>query len=148
MGLQLLHLIAHQGDQRRDDDGEPFAHDRGQLIAKRFARSCRHDRENIFPREHGFENFLLAWPKAGKAENAFQRLSRLVHLRVHDVTDSKVLAIMSYPIAAELSSKHCGAARGLAVRAAHEEAFAISDRISSFISIARASVSASRGASM
>src|ERR1700720_4052970 len=108
MGLQLLHLIAHQGDQRRDDDGEPFAHDRGQLIAKRFARSRRHHRENVFPREHGFENFLLAWPEAGKAENAFQRLSRLVHLRVHGVTVSKLLAIMSYPIVAKLSSKQCG----------------------------------------
>src|SRR5580704_15324687 len=99
-----LGLIAHQGDQRRDDDGKPLAHDRGQLIAKRFARSRRHDRENIFPREDCFENFLLAWPKAGKAENAFQRLSRLVHFRVHGVTVSKVLAIMSYPIAAKVSS--------------------------------------------
>ena len=35
--LQLLHLVAHQGDQRRDDDGQPLAHDRGQLIEERFA---------------------------------------------------------------------------------------------------------------
>jgi hypothetical protein len=90
-----LELIAHQGDQRRDDDCEPRAHDRGQLIAKRFARSRRHDRENIFAREHGFENFLLAWPEPGKAENAFQRLSRFVHLPVHGVPVSKVLAIDS-----------------------------------------------------
>src|SRR3984893_906598 len=147
-GLQLLHLIAHQRDQRRDDDGEPRAHDRGQLIAKRFARSRRHDRENIFPREHRFENFLLAWPEAGKAENAFQRLFRLVHLRVHGVPASKVLAITSYPIAAKLSSKHSGVARPPADRAAHEAAFAISDWMSFFNLAARASGSASRGVSM
>src|ERR1700737_2657527 len=95
-----LELIAHQGDQRRDDEGEPLAHDRGQLITKRFARSRRHDRENIFPREHGFENFLLARPEARKAEHPFQRLSRLVHFRVHGVTVAKLVATMSYTIAA------------------------------------------------
>jgi hypothetical protein len=78
-----LKLIAHQGNQRRDDDGKAPAHDRGQLIAQRLARSRRHDRKDIFPREYGFENFLLAWPKAGEAENAFERVSCLVHLCVH-----------------------------------------------------------------
>jgi hypothetical protein len=88
-------MIAHQGNQWRHNNGKPLADDRGQLIAKRFARTRRHDRKNIFSREHGFENFLLSRPKLREAEHPFQRLFRLVHARVHGVPVANVVALTS-----------------------------------------------------
>ena len=45
--LELRHLVTHQRDQRRDDDGEPVAQKRGQLIAERLAAAGRHHREHV-----------------------------------------------------------------------------------------------------
>ena len=63
------------------------------MIAKRFARSRRHDGKNIFSREHGFENFSLSWPELREAEHPFQRLFRLVHMRVHGVSVEKSVTL-------------------------------------------------------
>ena len=81
--LQLRDLVAHQRDQRRDDDGEPLPEDRGQLIEKRFAGTGRHDREDMFAGEHGFENFFLSRPERRKTEHKHERLLRFLHLDVH-----------------------------------------------------------------
>jgi hypothetical protein len=60
------------------------------LIEKRFASPGRHHRENMFSREHGFENFLLSRTEFLEAENPRERFFRLVHGCVHSVPVSDV----------------------------------------------------------
>ena len=66
---ELGDLVAHQGDQRRDDQRQAFARQRRKLEAERFAAAGRHDREHVLAPEHRAQNFLLAGAKAGKAED-------------------------------------------------------------------------------
>ena len=75
---QLRDLIAHQRDQRRDDQGQRAAHDRRQLEQQRLAAAGRHDREHVLAREHRAQDLLLAGAEVGKAVDARQFGSRLV----------------------------------------------------------------------
>ena len=77
---QLLHLIAHQGDQRRDDDGEARAHDGWKLITKRLAGAGRHHGEDVLAVENGLKHFQLPRPEVGKAETALQRRAGVNHV--------------------------------------------------------------------
>jgi len=56
---QLADLIAHQGDQRRDDEGEPAGDEGGKLVAHRLAGARRHHRENVAAGKRGFDHFPL-----------------------------------------------------------------------------------------
>ena len=76
VGAQLRHLIAHQRDQRRHDDGEPIAHERRKLIAERFAAAGRHDGEHVAAVEDGGDDFGLAGPEFRKAEYRLKRPAR------------------------------------------------------------------------
>ena len=49
--LQRLDLVLHQRDERRDDEREVRAHERGQLVAERLARAGGHDDEHVAARE-------------------------------------------------------------------------------------------------
>jgi hypothetical protein len=69
VGAELRHLIAHQRDQRRHDDGEPIADERGKLIAERFAAAGRHDGKHIAAVEDGRDDFGLTGPECVKAED-------------------------------------------------------------------------------
>src|SRR5262245_38557024 len=80
-----LYLVAHQGNERGDDNCEAPADDGRQLIAKRLARSRRHHGKDVIAGKNGSENFVLTRARTGKAEHLFQRLFRLVHLRVHAI---------------------------------------------------------------
>ncbi len=73
VALELRHLVAHQRDQRRDDDGEPVAHQRRKLIAQRFAAAGRHDREHVAAGEDGGDDLRLAVAEGGEAEHAAQQ---------------------------------------------------------------------------
>ena len=46
---ELLHLILHQCNQRRDDEGDPGQHHRRKLIAKALSRAGRHHHDCIPP---------------------------------------------------------------------------------------------------
>ncbi len=71
---QRANLIAHQGDQRRDDDRCAVAHQRGQLIAQRLAAAGRHDRQNLAALGHGLDDLALAGSKAVKAPDLPQKI--------------------------------------------------------------------------
>ncbi len=77
--LELAHLVAHQGDQRRDDDGEPAADHGRQLVAERLARARRHDGEHVGAGEQRLHHLGLAGPQRGEAEHPLQRVERLAH---------------------------------------------------------------------
>ena len=48
--LERLDLVLHERDERRDDDREVRAHERGELVAERLARARRHDDEHVAAR--------------------------------------------------------------------------------------------------
>lgn len=73
----LLHLIAHQRDERRDDHRERAFHDRGKLIAHRFAAAGRHDREHRPATQHGGDDLGLTGAEVVIAENRFEQDARL-----------------------------------------------------------------------
>ena len=77
--LQRRHLILHEGDQRRDDDGQAAQYQRRHLEAERFARARRHDGEDIASLEHRIHRLLLPRPERAEAEHIAQD----VELRRH-----------------------------------------------------------------
>ena len=68
--LQLFHLIGHQRDQGRDDDGEPFQHQGRQLEAQAFARTRRHDANHIAALHHVLNDLALMRTKLGELEGS------------------------------------------------------------------------------
>jgi hypothetical protein len=78
---QLGDLVAHQRDQRRNDEGEAAADNRGELEAERLAAARRHDCEHVLARERGGEDILLSGTKVREPEDGRQRRPRLSHLR-------------------------------------------------------------------
>jgi hypothetical protein len=49
---QGLHLVLHQGDQRRDDDSQAGENQAGNLIAERLAAACGHNRQGVPAAQH------------------------------------------------------------------------------------------------
>ena len=73
--FQAGHLILHQGDQRRNDQGQPWQDGRRQLVTQGFPLSCRHNRHRVAPCQHGSNDLFLTRPKGRKAE-PFTKLCR------------------------------------------------------------------------
>ncbi len=71
---ELRDLVAHQRDQRRNDDGETVAQQRGKLIAQRFPAAGRHDREHVAAGENRGDDLFLSVSEGGEAEHAAQQL--------------------------------------------------------------------------
>jgi hypothetical protein len=71
---QLLHLVRHQGDERRDDDGQPAESYGGELVAEAFARACGHDTDHILTGQYVGDDFALVGTKVRQAEGAGQDL--------------------------------------------------------------------------
>ena len=69
---QLRDLVAHQRDQRRDDQRQALADERRKLEAERLAAAGRHHREHVLAAERRGEDLLLAGAEAGKAVDAAQ----------------------------------------------------------------------------
>jgi hypothetical protein len=86
---QLLHLIAHQGDERRDHQRQPAIDERGKLIAQALARARGHDGQHILAGEDRREDFGLSRPEIGIAVDARQNAPRLIkhvgHCLLRDV---------------------------------------------------------------
>ena len=55
---EQIHLVFHECNKGRNDDGNTFAHQSGQLVAKRFSSTSRHDNEGVFPFKNAFNDFL------------------------------------------------------------------------------------------
>jgi hypothetical protein len=66
---QLLELIAHQGDQRRYDDGHPRHQHRGHLITQRLPGAGGHDRQCVLLRQHRIDDRLLTGTQSREAEH-------------------------------------------------------------------------------
>ena len=76
---QAADLVAHQGDERRDDDRHPVAAQGGQLKAQRLAAARGHDGQRVAPGEDGIDDILLPRAEAGKAEDRGEKGARVLH---------------------------------------------------------------------
>ena len=76
---QTCHLILHERDERRDDQGQPGQESRRQLIAERLALPGRHDRHRIAPSQHRANDLLLTRSKRRKAELFAELSSQIIH---------------------------------------------------------------------
>ncbi len=72
--VQAARLVGHQGDERRDDDDEAVAGERGQLIAERLAAAGGHHDERVASVQGGEHGLALAGPEGAEAEPPQQRL--------------------------------------------------------------------------
>ena len=69
--IQRRYLILHEGDQRRNHQGDLSHHQGGHLIADGFSRPGGHDAEGIPSGENAVDQRLLSFPKAVIAEILF-----------------------------------------------------------------------------
>ncbi len=74
--IELVHLVLHERDQRRDNQRDSRQHDGGKLIAKRFARTSRHHREHVSPAQDGSDERLSSRPKRPMCEMLMEVASR------------------------------------------------------------------------
>ncbi|CAN5617105.1 hypothetical protein BH20VER1_BH20VER1_25070 [soil metagenome] len=72
-GLERVHLVFHQGDERRHHDGEAVAEQRRELEAKGLAAAGRHEGENVAPRQRVPHNLLLERAEPVVAEMFLKR---------------------------------------------------------------------------
>ena len=67
-GLELIDLVLHQRDQRRDDQRQPVERQGRQLVAKALAAAGGHDAQAVFSRQDGGNDFPLAGAEGRQAE--------------------------------------------------------------------------------
>ena len=77
--LELIDLILHERDQRRDDDREAVAHERGELETKRLATTGGQQREHILAGESRLANLALERAERRIAEGGFERMQEIGH---------------------------------------------------------------------
>jgi hypothetical protein len=76
---QLLDLILHQRDQRRDHDRQPAGDRRGELIAQRFARPRRHNAQHVLAAQDVLDHLPLGRAELIKAEEVLEVLTKVHH---------------------------------------------------------------------
>jgi hypothetical protein len=77
---ERVHLILHQGDERRDDDRHALLHQRRELIAERLAAARRHHDDRVVAFEDGADDLRLALAEVLEAEVFSERELRLFHV--------------------------------------------------------------------
>ena len=76
--LERAHLIGHQSDERRDDNGNSRPHQRRNLVAKALSTAGRHEHERITALSHMLHNVQLETAKGMETENALKNAERLL----------------------------------------------------------------------
>ncbi len=76
-GAQGVHLVLHEGDQRRDDHARAGPDEGRDLVAERFAAARRHEDDGVTTRHHMLDDRLLLAPEGVVSEDPVQRGQRL-----------------------------------------------------------------------
>ena len=66
--LQLIDLVLHQRDQRRDDQRQAVQHQGRQLVAEAFAAAGGHDAQAVASGQHGGDDLLLPGAEGAQPE--------------------------------------------------------------------------------
>ena len=82
-GLERVHLVLHQRDQRRNDHGQAGPEQGGQLEAERFAAAGGEQGEDIASGERVADNLALERAKGSEAEIALQQSRPGIFVQVH-----------------------------------------------------------------
>ncbi len=72
-GLEGVHLVFHQRDEGRNDDGQAGPGQGGQLETERFAAAGGQEREDVASRQRVADDFFLQRAKRGEAEGLLQQ---------------------------------------------------------------------------
>ncbi len=75
---QRLHLVAHQGDQRRDHQADAGPQHSGDLVADALAAAGRQHRQGVAAGENLADHLALQAPEVGVAEGPAQDVARVV----------------------------------------------------------------------
>ena len=78
-GGQLVDLVLHQRDQRREDERRLGPQHRRELVGERLAGAGRHQRERVAALDGGADDLLLAGPEVGEAEELAQAGAEIAH---------------------------------------------------------------------
>ena len=79
VGLQGIHLVLHQRNERRHHQCHAIEHKSRYLVANRLASACWHQHQSVASGHHIVDNFLLLRAKGIIAVYRFQKLICLVH---------------------------------------------------------------------
>ena len=74
---ERAHLVAHERDQRGDDDRDARAQQRGELVAERLAAAGGHDGEGVLAHGHSAHDLLLPGAEVVVAEDLAQHRARV-----------------------------------------------------------------------
>ena len=81
---ELIDLIFHQGNQRRNDKRDPRLDDGRQLVAETFAPAGRHDAKTVVASQNRFDHLALPRPKRRQTERAEIALQIALRCQGHD----------------------------------------------------------------
>ena len=90
-------LVAHQCDERRDDDGEAFARQCRKLVAQRLAGSGGHHRQHVLARQQRRDDLRLTGPEVVVAEGAVEDRAGGVESRQVALRESNRTTILPPP---------------------------------------------------
>ena len=76
-----IHLVLHQGYQRRNHYGRPLHHKRRQLITQRFSSSGRHQHKCVISCQYIFDDCSLISFKGIKTKMFFELFCQIILLR-------------------------------------------------------------------
>ncbi len=74
---QLVHLVLHERDERREHERRLGAQHRRELIRERLSRAGRHERERVAACDRGAYDVLLPRPEGVEAEEVAQRCEEI-----------------------------------------------------------------------
>ena len=80
-GGERVHLVFHQRDEGRDDDGEAAAGERGELETQRLAAAGGQQGDHVLARERVADDLLLQRAEAGVAEVLLQQREQIGRVR-------------------------------------------------------------------
>ena len=89
--VSAVDLVAHQRDQRRNDDAGAVAQQTRQLITERFAAAGRHQHEAIATGERGFDHVVLLASERGIPIGLRQQLACAIH---HSADHSRIVGLV------------------------------------------------------
>ena len=73
--VQLIDLVLHEGDERRDHHRQAVEHECGQLVTERFATAGGHDGQGVVTLEHMTDHLGLAGQEIRETEDLFEQVS-------------------------------------------------------------------------